>query len=145
MSFKLDKIQMIKASCLSFSVNKNPSEEIKGFLYDYSTQTKADTENKLIFIQLKIDISATLELEENKFKAGTFEFGFTYQVENLDELIQISDEHRTLDKVLHMSIMGIAFSTARGIIITRAANTFLENAFLPIVNPSNLLDLNYVI
>lgn len=141
MSLKLDKIKMIKASCLSFSVSNREGDEILGFSFDYSAQTKADIVNKLILIQLKIDISASLaNAEVSDFKAGSFEFGFTYRVENLDELIQEIDNHRALDKTLHMSVLGIAFSTARGIIISLAADTILAEAYLPIVNPAHLLD-----
>ena len=144
MSLTLDKIQMIKASCLSFSiVNQGIAEtEIKGFSFDYTTQTKADTNNKLIFIQLKIEIAANVSEEQKKVNAGNFEFGFTYRVENLEELIQVNDEQKSLDKILHMSLLGIAFSTARGIILTKAANTIINEAYLPIVNPATLMGQN---
>ncbi len=144
MSLTLDKIQMIKASCLSFSiVNQDIVEtEIKGFSFNYNTQTKADTINKLIFIQLKIEIAVDISENRKKINVGSFEFGFTYRVENLEELIQVSEEQKSLDKVLHMSLLGIAFSTARGIILTKAANTIISEAYLPIVNPATLIGPN---
>jgi len=143
MSFKLDKIQMIEASCLSFSVNNKDADNILGFTFDYTAQSKADSINKLIFVQLNISINASLQ-EGKKNNFASFEFGFTYKVENLEELIQIIDEHKSLDKTLHMSLLGIAFSTARGMILTRGANTILKDAYLPIVNPSALLNPEFV-
>jgi hypothetical protein len=138
MSFKLDKIHMIEASCLSFSVNNNGVNEINAFSFKYHAQTKVDTEKKLIFIQLKIEISA--EVAESKTVFGNFDLGFTYKVENLEELNLIVEGQQSLDKILHMSLLGISFSTARGIILTKSANTLLNNAYLPMVNPANLLD-----
>jgi hypothetical protein len=140
MSTKLDKIQMIEASCLSFSVNNNNKvEEPKGFSFDYSANTKADVENKLILIHLSVSISVETSDEADKFKAGSFEFGFTYRIENLEENIQMESNHRSLDKILHMSVLGISFSTARGMIIPMVANTIIDGAYLPIVNPANLI------
>jgi hypothetical protein len=142
MSTKLDKIQMIEASCLSFSVNSSRTlEEVKGFSFDYSANTKADIENRLLLIHLNIDISVAA-LNEDKFKAGKFEFGFTFRVDNLEENVQIEDDHRSLDKILHMSVLGISFSTARGMIIPMIANTIIDRAYLPIVNPANLIGTN---
>jgi hypothetical protein len=139
MSLKLDKIQMVKASCLSFSVKNKAAEEIRGFIFDYKTETKADAENKLVFIQLKVEISGKLSEKEGQVNLGNFEFGFVYRVENLDELIQLEDDHRYLDTMLQMSLLGISFSTARGIILTKAANTAISDAYLPILNPALLL------
>ncbi|MCA6434798.1 MAG: hypothetical protein IM574_14450, partial [Cytophagales bacterium] len=136
MSTKLDKIQMIEASCLSFSVNSSNLEEVKGFSFDFSANTKADIENRIILIHLNIDIYVETAINENKFKSGAFEFGFTYRVENLEENIQIESEHKSLDKILHMSILGISFSTARGMIIPMTANTIIDRAYLPIINPA---------
>ncbi|MEJ7646167.1 MAG: hypothetical protein WKF87_16345 [Chryseolinea sp.] len=137
---------MIKASCLSFSVNNSkPEQLIDGFSFDYTTKTKVDIDNTLLFIQLKIDISAAIAGDEAKHKAASFDFGFTYEVDNLEQLIQDVEGHRELDRTLHMSVLGIAFSTARGIILTKAANTIIQDAYLPIVNPSHLLDPNFQI
>jgi hypothetical protein len=136
MSIKLDKIQMIEASCLSFNVKSEGIEEVRGFVFDYNAQTKLEMESKLVFIQLKIAISIDAD---NKPEVGSFNFGFTYRVENLDELVQSDNGSQVLDKTLHMSLLGIAFSTARGIILTKSANTIIYNAYLPIVNPAKLL------
>lgn len=137
MSISLEKIQMIEASCLSFSVKSEGIDDFKGFSFDYFAQTKLGLEDNLVFIQLKIVISADLP---NKPEIGNFNLGFTYQIENLEELIAETEGIRSLDKHLHMSLLGIAFSTSRGIILTKSANTLLNNAYLPIVNPANLLD-----
>jgi hypothetical protein len=136
--FQTGKIKMIQAVCLDYSIHNSIIEEIKGFSYEYKTETSADEENKYVFVHLKIDIQA--DLKEKKTTAGSFEFGFTFEVENLNELITEIEGKQSLDDTLHFSVMGIAFSTARGIIITRGAGTILNDAYLPVVNPATLLN-----
>jgi len=140
MNFKLDKLNMIEASCLSFSVNNKIEEDITGFSFDYDANTKVDVENNLILIQLGINVSANAE--SKKIEAGKFEFGFAYRVENLEETFEEIEGRRKLDQTLQMSILGISFSTARGMMLVKSSNTILQNAYLPIMNPASLLGTN---
>ncbi len=137
--FQTDMVKMVQAVCLDYAIHNNITDTIKGFSYDYNTETSADEENKYIFVYLKIEIKADFEKKKNKKSAGSFEFGFTFEVDNLNELISQKEGQQYLDDTLHLSVMGIAFSTARGIIITRGAGTVLNDAYLPIVNPATLL------
>ena len=134
--FRTDKVKMIQAICLDYSIRNNIIEDIAGFSYEYKTETSFDEENKYVFVHLKIDILA--ELKEKK-EAGSFEFGFTFEVENIVELITEEEGNWLLDDTLHFSLMGISFSTARGMIVTHGAGTILNNAYLPVINPASLL------
>lgn len=143
MSLKLDKITMVDANCLEFSLtNKTPINKLSGYNFDYRAQTKANVENNLIFIELIVGISGrgVDKEKEEDVKVGSFEFAFAYRVDNLDEMIQVEDTHKRLDKTLHMSLLGITLSTTRGIILEKTANTILDKAYLPIVNPATLFD-----
>ncbi|MBI9015570.1 MAG: hypothetical protein JEZ08_25350 [Clostridiales bacterium] len=43
-------------------------------------------------------------------------------------------------KAFLASILGISFSTIRGIILNRTIGSFLNNIYLPIINPTEIID-----
>jgi hypothetical protein len=61
-------------------------------------------------------------------------------VDNLKELVQIQGSISTIDGRLAATVLGIAYSTARGIVVERTQGTFFNGAILPVINPSSLLN-----
>lgn len=51
-------------------------------------------------------------------------------------------EDGTLEKGIHAMLLGIAFSTMRGIIINRTVGSFINKFYLPIINPSEIINDN---
>lgn len=44
-----------------------------------------------------------------------------------------------MDSILGTTLMGIVYSTARGIILERTQGTFFNGVILPVINPNKLI------
>jgi hypothetical protein len=69
------------------------------------------------------------------------EYGIEFQVhvENLDQFIEVDKEAKKVNGLMAATIMGIIYSTARGIIIERTQATYFNGIILPVIDPKNLL------
>lgn len=77
-------------------------------------------------------------LDQEGQKLGVeVEYGleFHFEVENVTDFIQKEGEETRLDIGLMATLLGMAFSTARGIIFERTRGTFFEGIVLPVIDP----------
>ncbi len=117
--------------------------QIESYQTDMSFDVSFNTEAKL----LKTDIGFSIETKStNSQKEARAKFDFVYMihVKNLEELMEL-DEDDNLEDVEHIlmnSIASIAYSTSRGVLMTRFQGTVLEDYILPIVNPNDILKDN---
>ncbi|MDI9553353.1 MAG: hypothetical protein QM232_06320, partial [Bacteroidota bacterium] len=61
---------------------------------------------------------------------------------DVDTIFEIAEvENLPLqDKNLLATLLGIAFSTTRGIILTMTVGNFMNKFYLPIINPSEIIE-----
>lgn len=81
-----------------------------------------------------------------KNKAGedmglTVDYGIEihFLVENFETFVKKSEGRVQLDADLGATLLGMAFSTARGIIFERTRGTFFEGIILPVIDPYKAL------
>lgn len=110
--------------------------------------------------QFKINIAQTTmhNLKEERFKIGLFidlipdvistdakaqfVFDFHYKIEELNKYYTLNNTNTPVFQgVLIATLLGISFSTARGIIFERLSNTNMKGMILPVVAPQKLLSL----
>lgn len=88
---------------------------------------------------LSIDILRENEDPKMEIKAN-FTIEFLLEIENLNDFkILVSESEIQLDSRLGATIVGIIYSTARGIIYSRTAGTVIQGVILPVVDPYSLL------
>lgn len=69
-----------------------------------------------------------------------FQIDFHFHVEHLANFYELKEEkHPVFNGLLLATLLGIAFSTARGIILEKLSNAGIPNVILPIVSPQELL------
>lgn len=74
-----------------------------------------------------------------EFKA-LFNIDFHYKIKDLNNFYEIKDDGELIFSGIFVStLIGISFSTARGIIYQRLAATNMNNIILPVVSPSKIL------
>lgn len=64
---------------------------------------------------------------------------FHFQIDNLDDFLKNDDDQLNIDASISTALMGIAYSTARGIVLEKTKNTFFDGIMLPVVDPFVLL------
>ena len=90
----------------------------------------------------------TLEAQDQEGKplGVKVEYGieFHFEVENLNDFAkEQQDGTFQLDATMGATLLGIAFSTARGIIFERTRGTFFDGVILPVVDPFKVLEEKY--
>lgn len=110
------------------------------FASEYHLSIGLGTDNKLIRVDLGVEIKAISPTTEMVPVQGSFLFAFAYQIENINELVHnAASEAPQLDYNLSIALAGITYSTVRGILMTRLQGTLLEKFIMPVVNPAELL------
>ena len=138
-----EKIHLLGVNIINAQVNSLSSDVVG---WDELTLNMAS--NTLFNEEYLCRLSLILDMEkvdENGIKLikANFAIDFDFQIENIMELIVIEEGTNKIVKAareLGLSLMAIAYSTTRGIILTRTAGTVLNGLILPVVDISNLLD-----
>jgi hypothetical protein len=74
-----------------------------------------------------------------EFKA-LFNIDFHYKIKDLNHFYELEkDDNLVFSGTLISTLIGISFSTARGIIYQRLAATNMKDIILPVVSPSKIL------
>lgn len=69
-----------------------------------------------------------------------FIIDFHFQIMNLTNFYKLNEENRPVfSGLLIASLLGLSFSTARGIIFERLSNTSLQGIILPVIDPKSML------
>ena len=78
-------------------------------------------------IKHELDLTAEIGIE------------FHFIVENLKDFVTKKDDHNTISVELATTLLAIAFSTSRGIIVEKTQNTYFRGIILPVVDPVAVL------
>jgi hypothetical protein len=102
--------------------------------------TGLNLEKNLLVIKMEIILNGLNNEDSEVGLTARYLIEFAFTVDNLKELVQIQGSISTIDGRLAATILGIAYSTARGIVVERTQGTFFNGAILPVINPSSLLN-----
>lgn len=89
---------------------------------------------------LKINLDIQLQRDDETTDIAEFSFEFYFKVFNLKDFCEIKEEEFFLSTQVAVPLVGVAISTARGIIFERLHDTKWKNVFIPIVSPKNILE-----
>ncbi len=118
----------------------NP-EEVKETRVGLSQESLFNFQNKLVAVKLNIVLEAIDKDEKLMGVKGEFGIEFHLNIDNLELFLEQSSSDNTI-KVsgeLGATIMGIVYSTARGIILEKTQNSFLRGTILPVINPASII------
>lgn len=151
--FSTEKIHMLYARILSFAVGYEQeeyfsTEDIISTEFEVNSEESLNPEHKLVMIILRISSHVDFQRDSEKDKIhieklGDFRIGFTFLIDNFNELIQGGDTEEDsyqIDSLLLRHLLAMAYSTARGMILVKTTGTILENAILPIIDPQELME-----
>lgn len=96
-------------------------------------------EKQLVKIRLFIDMNGVIA-EKPINQGGNYEIDFFFQIEDLKNHYQIIDEKPIFNGVFVATLLGIAFSTLRGMLFTLWKGTVLESVILPVISVPSLLE-----
>jgi hypothetical protein len=103
------------------------------------------SDDQIVLIDLTVHCQPVNEAGQLSPVSGRFRLHLTFHVSNLSEYLESGEEHSTPapSQQLILTIIGVAYSTARGLIAGKTADTILKPFVLPLldvrelVNPKN--------
>ncbi|MDN3654047.1 hypothetical protein QWZ08_00330 [Ferruginibacter paludis] len=141
-----DKIHVLNIKTIKGNIESAPDadpEQIKGYRFDHSLGTGINEEESLIGLKLTVDIEALDAKDEPIGISASYTHNFTFNVENLEDFLEKDnneDDTPAIDPLMVATLVGIAYSTVRGIIYTRTQSTSLNGVVLPVIDPKKLLE-----
>lgn len=129
-------LQIKAIELLNGSINlpSIPNIQLTNFNFNISLESKADGENKLVFVIVSVEIRN----EEQTNILGSLSISCIYNVVNFEEVIKIDPSGKLdIPQPLIEILNAISISTARGVMFSTFKGTFLHNAFLPIIDPKS--------
>lgn len=139
------KIQVLNIKTIKGNIESSPDadpELINGYKFNHILGTGINAEEKLIGLRLTVDIEAQNEKEEAIGISASYTHNFTFYVENLEEFLGNEEKEGgalEIDPIMVATLVGIAYSTVRGIVYTRTQSTSLNGVILPVIDPKELL------
>jgi hypothetical protein len=115
---------------------------VNGHDFSLSFETGMNIEKKLVKADFSVSIKTKSEGNVTEEAQGNFHFVFIFHIQNMEDLIDKSNDNTKELKVessLGNALASITYSTSRGILMTRFQGTSLENFILPVINPNDLL------
>jgi len=144
--FDVNKISIRHVELIGFSIsNLNEGvdkDDIEGYRFENISDSAFNLDVNMAKVELTINIEGLLEDNKSSGASGSFKFDFLFDVENLLELTKEDgkEDEIKVEPILGMTLLGLSYSTARGIILTRSLGTSLEGVILPVVNPASMND-----
>lgn len=80
------------------------------------------------------------EDESNALKLLDYKGFFEFKISNLQENIVINDKGFKLSDNVLATLIEISISSARGIIIAKTAGSFINQFYLPILDPKDIIE-----
>jgi len=135
----LTEIVLLKSAVTSndaFLENPEKPDSIEmGLLSD----SKFDFSNKECRFRLHITLDGKNPDGNSSGLGAEFMLDFIYVIENLPDFILDQNGENHVDALLGATLLGISFSTTRGIVMERTKGTLFAGFILPIINPMKSL------
>jgi hypothetical protein len=141
-------IQLVKVETTSFNVSDNngkiKKEDIKRFNFDFNFQITTSFKDELAIFSPRLDLhfydEHNVDLEGSSAHISA---RFYFHVKNLKNLVEEKeDKSLIMNTHLVVNIIGIIYSTLRGILLVKAQDTILEMVTLPVLNPIQLVNFS---
>ncbi|MDP3929421.1 MAG: hypothetical protein Q8R57_10400 [Bacteroidota bacterium] len=153
-----EKIEIRSIRIISGNINC-PSNSVLGlspihnFETTYIVDSKVNPSDKLILFLFTTLLDARDDNNSKMPINAEYLIEFIFHIDNFDDykvdtdinLVQDVKTTFEMDEMFMATLMGIVYSTARGIILQRTVGTILNGVIIPVIDPKILLKGNLLI
>jgi len=129
-----EKIKLFNIDIIEASINDDVVEDNLNFEFSVAHNTQHNLKDERVKIELYIKVLS---------KEGTgikYHIDFHYHIEDLINHYKLNDKKQPIFSGQFIAtLLGISFSTARGVIFQQLQKTSLKALVLPVVSPSKIL------
>lgn len=132
----LNQIKWIKEDTiiLQDKLSKNP---VYNFSISYNMMH--NLEKEIVKIRLFVDMKGAIDGKEIK-QGGNYEVDFLFQIDDLKNHYQILEDKPIFNGVFVATLLGICYSTLRGMLFSAWKDTILNGVILPVISVPELLN-----
>jgi|APDee1175537692_1029409.scaffolds.fasta_scaffold00142_7 hypothetical protein len=130
------KIHPLKIEVIDSYINDNIENKNPNFDFSIAHAVQHNLKDERIKITLFINL-----LSDTNNEIGIkFNIDFHYKIDDLEDHYKLNENNTPIFSMLFIAtIVGISFSTARGIIFSQLQNTKLNNLILPVIDPIKMI------
>ncbi len=133
-----DKLLLFHIDLIESSIKDLPQKGKISFNINVAHKTMHNLKEERIKIGLLIDLET--DKSDNEGANAHFNIDFHFQIEELKKHFKLNEnKNPVFSGLLIATLLGLSFSTARGIIYERLSNTNMQGIILPIVSPQKML------
>jgi hypothetical protein len=109
--------------------------------YNFSIahNTQHNLEKEAVKIRLFIDLFGEINGEKIN-QGGNYEVDFYFKIDNMSNHYETIENHAIFDGIFISTLLGICYSTMRGILLQKWEKTILEGIILPVISIPKLLN-----
>ena len=109
--------------------------------YNFSIahNTQHNLEKEAVKIRLFIDLFGKIDGKKIN-QGGTYEVDFYFKIDNMFNHYETIENNAVFDGIFISTLLGICYSTMRGILLQKWENTVLERIILPVISIPKLLN-----
>ena len=133
-----EKLHLFHINIIESSIKDLPNKGKIPFSINVAHTIMHNLKDERIKIGLLIDLQTT-RAETNNANAH-FNIDFHFRIEELKTYFELSEKSEPIfSGALIATLLGVSFSTARGIIYERLSNTNMQGMILPVISPQKML------
>lgn len=135
----IQTLNVYKASVNTTDEYLNVPKPIGDIRVKYAQDTAFNLKKSAVRIRLDVILEALDKQEQFIGLDALYGIEFHFIVDNLDDFIEDEGDTKKVKGLLGGTLMGIVYSTARGIIFDRTQGTFFRGVILPVIDPKDLI------
>jgi hypothetical protein len=135
----LSAIKVIKARFDTSEEFLESPKETAGFEFGIAKDFAYNLGEKRTRLRLFFTFDGRNEQEESVGLTAEYGIEVHFHIENMEEFVQEKGDGMQIDSVFGATLLGIGYSTARGIILERMQGTFFDSVILPVTDPHKVL------
>lgn len=130
---KVNFIQLfVRKSNIDFDSSLS-NDNITGYEMKLGKDIKYNFDDKMCRVILDFEFDSSSD--DNEKAKAVFSIEIHFKIENMEELCVHSDTGVTIDMTLPAHLVGMAYSTSRGIVYERLQSTPFKGLLLPVIDP----------
>ena len=139
-----DKIHLVRLQTLKGTISNEVATTdapVKQYDFNFDASIGVNGKDRVIGVKLSVVIEGLGPDKQKLSVAASYTHELIFVIDNLDDFtdpVENAPEPR-VDRIMLATLVGIAYSTVRGIVYTRTQGTELKGILLPVIDPKKLL------
>ena|ERR1035437_9352183 len=135
-NIETDRLEYLNVQILKIEIKnilKDPLQRTDSFQLEYKFKATDLYNLKEQLIRVIIDAEIIVMKDGKEMNAGAkFEIDNYFRYADLEKFARVENDKMLVESHFAENIKGLAFSTSRGIILSKLSGTFLEGTILPV-------------